>query len=472
MIIFQEVSKEFGPEDFALREVSFSVEPGELVFITGASGSGKTTLMRLLTKEATPTQGEIQFGDQVLSKIKASAVHTHRRKIGVVFQDYRLLPELNVWENVALPLFVSGQRDSEVEERVTDLLRLVQLTHKSDLFPSQLSGGEAQRISIARALASGPEVIFADEPTGNLDSETAQHIADLLIKINELGTTVLFATHDHRFLESYPKHHRLHLEEGALIIDSSTVSATAKTEGNSEKSEAKRARGIIAAAQAERKTSSDSDNKSSQDTNTDTKSKTTTTDQPDSQLTDGLLDDADLDTLEDEEGEDSQDTKQQLKKPSFWQRLFGKKSASSVTKHSSQVVTKSTDAKEKPSEDAELDSIEDLDDDFEGKSVQAATPKADAAIPTVGTEKTKSQALKPLAKALSTNSQELESTAAARSKSQKTSTIEKSARLEEKITSSTDNYSTPTKPAKKSAVKSTFADAKKNSVRIETEDLE
>ncbi len=228
MITFAGVTKQYGPEDFALQDISFEVEPGELVFITGASGSGKTTLMRLLTIETLPTAGDITFSDTLLSSISPRTVHTHRRKIGVVFQDYRLLPELNVWENIALPLFVSGKSNAEVEERVTDLLRLVQLAPKAALFPSQLSGGEAQRISIARALATGPEVIFADEPTGNLDAETAKHIADLLVKINNLGTTVLFATHDHDFLEQFPKHHRLHLEDGALVIDTVTGAKKAK----------------------------------------------------------------------------------------------------------------------------------------------------------------------------------------------------------------------------------------------------
>ncbi len=228
MITFAGVTKQYGPEDFALQDISFEVEPGELVFITGASGSGKTTLMRLLSIETLPTAGDITFSDTLLSSISPRTVHTHRRKIGVVFQDYRLLPELNVWENIALPLFVSGKSNADVEERVTDLLRLVQLAPKAALFPSQLSGGEAQRISIARALATGPEVIFADEPTGNLDAETAKHIADLLVKINSLGTTVLFATHDHDFLEQFPKHHRLHLEDGTLVIDTVTGKKKAK----------------------------------------------------------------------------------------------------------------------------------------------------------------------------------------------------------------------------------------------------
>ena len=165
MIIFETVSKQFGPEQFALQEVSFEVPAGELTLVTGPSGSGKTTIMRLLTREYTPTEGELFLDDLAIHNVKKSQVHKLRRKIGVVFQDYRLLPELNVWENIALPLSIVGQRQAEIENRVTDLLRLVKLTDKAMLFPRQLSGGEAQRISIARALAVGPQVIFADEPT-------------------------------------------------------------------------------------------------------------------------------------------------------------------------------------------------------------------------------------------------------------------------------------------------------------------
>lgn len=203
------------------------VEPGELIFITGPSGSGKTTLMRLLTREYTPTEGEIFFKDEPISEIKASNVHEHRRKIGVVFQDYQLVPEMNVWENIALPLYVSGKKTEEVEQRVTDLLNLIKLPEKADQFPSQLSGGEAQRVSIARALAIGPELIFADEPTGNLDPETSKAIARLLRKINELGTTILIATHDQEVMRDHTDLRRMKLENGRLIFDSKKKGKTA-----------------------------------------------------------------------------------------------------------------------------------------------------------------------------------------------------------------------------------------------------
>jgi cell division transport system ATP-binding protein len=250
MIVFSSVSKTFADETAALRDVSFSIEPGEFVCITGHSGSGKTTLMKLLTKEYVPSSGEITFEETPLSSISYSQVHHHRRKIGVIFQDYKLLPEYTIWENIALPLFISGRDQSEIETRVTDLLKLVNLTEKAFSFPKQLSGGEAQRVSIARALASAPSLIFADEPTGNLDPETSQTIARLLYTINQLGTTVLLATHDIEILEGLPKPRHIHLEKGQIVKDTKgaakpvTKTATKpkeppKTETKSEPIEAK-----------------------------------------------------------------------------------------------------------------------------------------------------------------------------------------------------------------------------------------
>lgn len=222
MITFDSVTKSFGDEGFVLRDISFSVQPGELIVITGPSGSGKTTLMRLLTKEYEPTEGEIVFDDTPLSQLPKSQIHHHRRKIGVVFQDYKLIPDLNVWENIALSLNIIGQKQAEIEQRVTDLLHLISLENKAFLFPSQLSGGEAQRVSIARALATAPALIFADEPTGNLDSETSAAIARLLQKINKLGTTVMIATHDVNVLGLLTNERHLRIEQGKLVKDTGT----------------------------------------------------------------------------------------------------------------------------------------------------------------------------------------------------------------------------------------------------------
>lgn len=231
MISFSSVTKRFGEEPPALENITFDVQKGEFIFLTGPSGSGKTTLLKILTKEYTPTAGEVQFEGKSLNKIRGGQVHSHRRHIGVVFQDYRLLPELNVWENIALALRISNKSEKDIEERVTDLLELVQLREKAESFPAQLSGGEAQRVSIARALATAPNLILADEPTGNLDPQTTHMIATLFHKIHELGTTILFATHDSSILSLFP-HRQLHLDKGHLITDtgrSITVEAVPAT---------------------------------------------------------------------------------------------------------------------------------------------------------------------------------------------------------------------------------------------------
>jgi cell division transport system ATP-binding protein len=224
MITFSSVTKNFGTGAPALDNISFEVEPGEFVFLTGHSGSGKSTLLKLLTKEYTPSSGDVVFNGQSLNTLKGSQVHHHRRAIGVVFQDYRLLPDLNVWENVALALEIMGKKQEEIEERVTDLLALVQLTDKAYHFPAQLSGGEAQRIGIARALATAPSVLLADEPTGNLDPQNTLMIARLFDKIHDLGTTIFFATHDQAVLATL-NHRKLHLEKGKLVSDSGKMHA-------------------------------------------------------------------------------------------------------------------------------------------------------------------------------------------------------------------------------------------------------
>lgn len=218
MILFRNVTKQFD-DTFALKDLDFVIEPGELVMITGPSGSGKTTLMRLLTREYKASSGEIVFDSIPLNSIKSSKVHHHRRKIGVVFQDYKLLQDLNVWENIALALSIIGTKDSEIERRVTDLLELVSLTDKAFHFPVQLSGGEAQRVSIARALSTAPKVIFADEPTGNLDPAASKNVISLLKKINSLGTTVLITTHNTDVKKWLGEVRHMHIEKGELLHD-------------------------------------------------------------------------------------------------------------------------------------------------------------------------------------------------------------------------------------------------------------
>jgi cell division transport system ATP-binding protein len=238
MIRFSTVTKDFGTGTPALSDVSFVVEPGEFVFLTGPSGSGKSTLLKLITKEYTPTLGEIEFDGQNLNQLRGSKIHHHRRRIGVVFQDYRLLSELNVWENIALALQIVGKNQAEIEERVTDLLELIQLADKAYHFPAQLSGGESQRVGIARALATAPSVLLADEPTGNLDAQNAAMIAKLFHKIHSLGTTVIFATHDNDLLQQLG-HRRVHLEKGKIMSDTPSKNQKTATENQTVKSEKK-----------------------------------------------------------------------------------------------------------------------------------------------------------------------------------------------------------------------------------------
>lgn len=215
MIVFSSVSKSFADEPTAILDLNLEINEGDLVVITGSSGVGKTTLMKLLIKEYSPTSGEITFENRPLSQFKKSEIPALRRQIGVVFQDYKLIEEMNVWENIALPLYISNKKEDEIESRVTDLLNLIGLADKAMQFPRQLSGGEAQRVSIARALSTGPKLIFADEPTGNLDREATIKITRLLRKINELGTTLLFATHDQLVLDELKKEKVIHLEKRA-----------------------------------------------------------------------------------------------------------------------------------------------------------------------------------------------------------------------------------------------------------------
>jgi cell division transport system ATP-binding protein len=201
MIVFSEVTKSFGDSKTAINKFSYEINEGDFVVITGPSGAGKTTLMKLLIKEYEPSEGKIVFDGQEIGLLKDSDIPDLRRKIAVVFQDYKLISDMNVWENIALPMYIAGKSQNEIETRVTDLLNLVELADKALYFPRQLSGGEAQRIGIARALATSPKIIFADEPTGNLDAAAALRITRLLKKINELGTTLLFATHNDMVLK-------------------------------------------------------------------------------------------------------------------------------------------------------------------------------------------------------------------------------------------------------------------------------
>lgn len=220
MIDFVNVTKVFLPEKKALDEVSFSIDPGEFVFVTGHSGCGKTTLLRLFLRELQPTSGEIIFNGQNLHDLSRRKVADHRRQVGVVFQDYKLLDDLTVWENIALPLTIAHQSRAEIETRINELLKMLKLGGRENDFPAQLSGGEAQRVSLARALSVAPKVIFADEPTGNLDADNGETIYELLKAINKYGTTVIFATHNLGFVKQNQQARHLEFDEGKLVHDS------------------------------------------------------------------------------------------------------------------------------------------------------------------------------------------------------------------------------------------------------------
>lgn len=195
MIHFSNVSK-FYDNQAALRNITLSIEKGEMAFITGPSGAGKTTVLKIIYLSEKPDEGSVTIADWELSKLKESSIPFLRRNIGVVFQDFRLLDNRNVFDNVAMTLRIRGMMEDEVKERVMEILKTVNLRHKADNFPKTLSGGEQQRVVIARAIVGEPTVLLADEPTGNLDTDTAAGITRMFKDINAKGTTVIVATHN------------------------------------------------------------------------------------------------------------------------------------------------------------------------------------------------------------------------------------------------------------------------------------
>ncbi len=196
MITFSNVSKAYDKNLPALDNVDLFIKDGEFVSLVGKSGAGKSTLIKLLIGEEKPTKGKIVLGNIDIGKLKPKDLPEYRRQIGIVFQDFKLLPRKNVYENVAFALEVKGRPQEEIQELVPQVLDLVGLREKQARFPGELSGGEKQRVGIARAIIHHPQVLIADEPTGNLDEENTEEIISLLSKINELGTTVILATHN------------------------------------------------------------------------------------------------------------------------------------------------------------------------------------------------------------------------------------------------------------------------------------
>jgi len=220
MIAFQNVSKVYKnhSSSSALEGVSFKIEPNEFVSLVGRSGAGKSTIIKLLIGEEKPSKGRVIFGSYEVNKLKSQDLPSLRRHIGVIFQDFRLLPHKNAYENVAFALEVAGAPQQEIEEFVPQVLDMVGLSEKMFNFPNELSGGEKQRVAIARAMIHRPEVIVADEPTGNLDPFNTWEIIKLLVKINELGTTIILATHDKEVI-NFLKRRVITLDKGEIVRD-------------------------------------------------------------------------------------------------------------------------------------------------------------------------------------------------------------------------------------------------------------
>lgn len=218
MITFTNVSKAYTPESPALNDVTLKIPTGDFVSIVGQSGAGKSTLLKLLSAEERPSEGKIVIDGWDITRIKKWQIPHLRRQIGVVFQDYKLLPKRTAFENVAFAMEVGGALPREIRNTVPHILKLVNLLEKAHVYPSEMSGGEKQRVAIARALAYKPQIFLADEPTGNLDALHSWDIVQLLIKINKLGTTVLLATHNDDIVNALKKR-VVTINKGKVIAD-------------------------------------------------------------------------------------------------------------------------------------------------------------------------------------------------------------------------------------------------------------
>ncbi len=221
MIKLEGVTKIYSTESVGLRDINLHIKAGEFVSIVGQSGTGKTTLVRLLIAEEKPTKGKIVIGDWDITKIPAGEIPYLRRQIGVIFQDFKLLPKKTVYENVSFALEVAGEKSTHIEKIVPQVLDIVGLGNKMNRYPRQLSGGEQQRVAIARSLVHRPKIIIADEPTGNLDSLNTVEIIEILKKINEFGTTILLATHNREIVNEL-RRRVITLRGGEIVSDEIT----------------------------------------------------------------------------------------------------------------------------------------------------------------------------------------------------------------------------------------------------------
>jgi len=222
MIKFENVSKRFGSIK-ALEDISFEISEGEFVFLTGPSGAGKTTILKLILKELLPTDGKISVDNQDINKIRGKKICEHRRRIGVVFQDFKLLTDRTVFENVSLPLEIKKIPLNQIKKEVEETLTAVGLWERRDLFPVQLAGGELQRTSLARAIISKPKILLADEPTGNLDPKTSWQLIELIKNENLKGITIIMATHNVKIVDSL-KERVIELQDGKIVRDQKKAS--------------------------------------------------------------------------------------------------------------------------------------------------------------------------------------------------------------------------------------------------------
>lgn len=219
MITFQNVHKSYKKDVPVFKDLNIEIHPGEFVILTGAPGSGKTTFLKLIINEESPTEGDVFYEGVDLDKMSGGTLKQYRRDLGAIFQDFKLLPFKTAYENVAFALEVMGESDEDIFKDTMEVLDIVGLTHRKDHFPNELSGGEKQKVAIARALIARPKVILADEPTGSLDEETAKEILQVLQAINSLGTTIVMTTHNERLVQSAKGARKIVIREHGVIYD-------------------------------------------------------------------------------------------------------------------------------------------------------------------------------------------------------------------------------------------------------------
>jgi len=228
VIQFNNVSKKYDNGTHALKDINLTIDKGEFVFVVGSSGAGKSTFLKLMMREEVPSTGSIVVEDVDLTKIKKRDIPKFRRRLGVVFQDFRLIPTMTVFDNVAFAMRVIGANEKKIRRRVPYVLSLMGLNEKARCFPKELSGGEQQRVALARALANNADIIIADEPTGNVDPQMSYEIVELLMRLNEAGTTVIMVTHEHSLVRCFDKRVII-LDKGSVVSDGGTLVREAAT---------------------------------------------------------------------------------------------------------------------------------------------------------------------------------------------------------------------------------------------------